>query len=252
MRARTAEKVRATPRTSLNGTPRDSIILSISIPTAPEPHQRARGVEEVLRPRRDPRPPGDICDSNRHFVRPRVQEVCAPEAPATARLGTAIPFLLLNARQPRPTRACERWRSAAESIAARGDAGLGVVARDRRGRRRKKHLTVGRVGCTQKWRLLMNSDFLRGIKGQSRAADRDATPSTTPSRACNWPARCTLCGGMMAMTLARSLLVLALLAPDSALAASAETCVRTGSSPKCEGDCCGTFPCVVVPMRMRS
>jgi len=56
---------------------------------------------------------------------------------------------------------------------------------------------------------------------------------------------------MMAMTLARSLLVLALLAPDSALAASAETCVRTGSSPKCEGDCCGTFPCVVVPMRTR-
>eukprot|EP01046_Picozoa_sp_COSAG06_P110293 COSAG06_NODE_56811_length_283_cov_0.586957_1_plen_33_part_10 len=33
------------------------------------------------------------------------------------------------------------------------------------------------------------------------------------------------------MTLARSLLVLVLLAPDSALAASAETCVRTGSSP---------------------
>lgn len=172
MRASTAEKVRATPRTSLNGTPRDSIILSISIPTAPEPHQRARGVEEVLRPRRDPRPPGDICDSNRHFVRPRVQEVCAPEAPATARLGTAIPFLLLNARQPRPTRACERWRSAAESIAARGDAGLGVVARDRRAAAKKAPYGWEslRVGCTQKWRL-MNSDFPPGKGAESSSRD---------------------------------------------------------------------------------
>ena len=32
----------------------------------------------------------------------------------------------------------------------------------------------------------------------------------------------------------------ALLAADAASAA--EQCVRTGSSPKCEGDCCGTFP----------
>jgi hypothetical protein len=65
---------------------------------------------------------------------------------------------------------------------ARGDAGLGVVARDRRAAAKKAPYGWEslRVGCTQKWRL-MKSDFVLRQKGQSPRRDAVA-PVKAPGR----------------------------------------------------------------------
>jgi hypothetical protein len=48
----------------------------------------------------------------------------------------------------------------------------------------------------------------------------------------------------MPLPLVVGVVVLGVASVTLAEAEAAGQCVRTGSSPKCEGDCCGTFPCV--------